>query len=85
MTELVKCWRGTSIKTRIETALRYTNTKSRLTVEEELPLKQGLKHAWTVGVSSKTLVEEELPLKQGLKLFLPFIIIFRIELKRNFH
>jgi len=38
-------------------------------VEEELPLKQGLKLALPKGTScSPKIVEEELPLKQGLKL-----------------
>jgi len=37
-------------------------------VEEELPLKQGLKHLYDSPNSQSSIVEEELPLKQGLKL-----------------
>ena len=36
-------------------------------VEEELPLKQGLKLFFQGSPQAKVLVEEELPLKQGLK------------------
>jgi len=36
-------------------------------VEEELPLKQGLKRLWNLVSSCNAGVEEELPLKQGLK------------------
>ncbi len=36
-------------------------------VEEELPLKQGLKPASMISLKPGSLVEEELPLKQGLK------------------
>ena len=57
-------------------------------VEEELPLKQGLKRS----VSKQVIelgrqVEEELPLKQGLKQFFGSIllILVKILLKRNFH
>jgi len=40
-------------------------------VEEELPLKQGLKLKEVVRVAVRfDIVEEELPLKQGLKHFL---------------
>jgi len=36
-------------------------------VEEELPLKQGLKHLSRKNIRLSGVVEEELPLKQGLK------------------
>ena len=40
-----------------------------LHVEEELPLKQGLKHDLDkIYIHNDEIVEEELPLKQGLKL-----------------
>jgi len=39
-------------------------------VEEELPLKQGLKRKILHHVVIVIVVEEELPLKQGLKLYL---------------
>ena len=38
-----------------------------VTVEEELPLKQGLKHYFAGSNVLHIIVEEELPLKQGLK------------------
>ena len=39
-----------------------------VSVEEELPLKQGLKPHVATGFTDEVGVEEELPLKQGLKL-----------------
>jgi len=40
-----------------------------ITVEEELPLKQGLKPYFNIASMRFYFVEEELPLKQGLKLY----------------
>jgi len=55
-------------------------------VEEELPLKQGLKLSKSTKTLSNNTVEEELPLKQGLK---PICRIYLLNcerlLKRNFH
>ena len=56
-------------------------------VEEELPLKQGLKHLETRAETvSHNRVEEELPLKQGLKPNTKENITSEeMLLKRNFH
>ena len=56
-------------------------------VEEELPLKQGLKPSiWQGNMKLIACVEEELPLKQGLKHRLQEIdFVADVELKRNFH
>ena len=64
---ILERWRGTSIKTRIETWLYQLPTFSLCLVEEELPLKQGLKPLRDLYYIIKVIVEEELPLKQGLK------------------
>mgnify|MGYP001398524332 CR=1 FL=1 len=56
-------------------------------VEEELPLKQGLKPSFGHDIyMSDFVVEEELPLKQGLKQdFFPALSHTGAPLKRNFH
>ncbi len=59
---------------------------SKLQVEEELPLKQGLKLFTNMPSSWMKSVEEELPLKQGLKhVFIDTVLPPLMELKRNFH
>jgi len=58
----------------------------KLRVEEELPLKQGLKLTSYNIILQCIWVEEELPLKQGLKHELAEIVLpLVITLKRNFH
>jgi len=56
-------------------------------VEEELPLKQGLKLTVFIrNIKINDYVEEELPLKQGLKLIKKSSdLMIRGGLKRNFH
>ncbi len=55
-------------------------------VEEELPLKQGLKPLSRSFCISLCTVEEELPLKQGLKLDVTTTVNKdALKLKRNFH
>jgi len=51
-------------------------------VEEELPLKQGLKPSFWQANSASVCVEEELPLKQGLKqihCYLNIVYCFFVE------
>ena len=67
MTDIAICRRATSTKTRIETtAHKYWSTMSWL-VEEQHPLKQGLKHTIIHAIVLNRNVEEQHPLKQGLK------------------
>ena len=60
-------WREDSIKTRIET-WEHAGYRSRSkTIEEKIPLKQGLKQISFSIVHIKLRIEEKIPLKQGLK------------------
>ena len=63
----MNCWRGTSIKTRIETSYLKSILYFSISVEEEHPLKQGLKRYKSFLFQNYLCVEEEHPLKQGLK------------------
>ena len=65
--------RGSSIKTRIETNILHFFGKSRSTVAEVVPLKQGLKRVYnSTGGEGVSLVAEVVPLKQGLKRSFPY-------------
>ena len=56
-----------------------------MAVEEQHPLKQGLKQAQATPDQQALLVEEQHPLKQGLKLNIySFLIVFKV-LKNNIH
>jgi len=60
--------------------------ESKIVVEEELPLKQGLKPMYLSSFFGSNSVEEELPLKQGLKQLENSLIgKDDYKLKRNFH
>ena len=59
-------WREDSIKTRIETK-KSRQSGGVPTIEEKIPLKQGLKHLWVPLSDPRSGIEEKIPLKQGLK------------------
>ena len=59
--------RGTSIKTRIETAMP-SYKKFFQKIQEAHPLKQGLKLQYMLTILQVILIQEAHPLKQGLKL-----------------
>ena len=61
-------WREESIKTRIETGIRWCWKAEINYIEEKNPLKQGLKQLGKVGYIGSHYIEEKNPLKQGLKL-----------------
>ena len=89
-------WRGTSIKTRIETVEECTDKEGFFRVEEELPLKQGLKHiiepymrfiknCWR-GTSIKTRIETDyLQLYNALKLHVEEELPLKQGLKLSIH
>ena len=65
---LMKCCRGSSIKTRIETFLITNHKHLKHLVAEVVPLKQGLKQLVHYKTSHIVIfVAEVVPLKQGLK------------------
>ena len=59
-------WREDSIKTRIETADSLSRSEA-YTIEEKIPLKQGLKLVVEACGIYYYHIEEKIPLKQGLK------------------
>ena len=56
-----------------------------MTIEEKIPLKQGLKHFALDEMSAYNLIEEKIPLKQGLKQQMDNGTINLSGLKRRFH
>ncbi len=59
--------RGTSTKTRIETAEQVEEKAVNLAIQEAHPLKQGLKPGFLAASIKRIPIQEAHPLKQGLK------------------